>query len=786
MAARIDGAHIHIQLLGRPCWRPGSEAGALTAGQALAPRDAALLALLALDGSVARDRVAAWLWPESTDQARANLSLRQRLFKLRRDCGHALIETGHTLQLATGVVVDLHQQPLATDEPLLAGLDFSEFEALGAWVDAARQGIGRRQADALAGEAASLEAQGRLAAAMLLCERILARWPATEHVWRRLMRLHWLRADRAAAIACFERFELQVCREWGLRPSSETLDLLARIEFDEAGASLDGGPGALRESAPLPDSLQHPPRLIGRDAELTALAQAWAQRQAVLLLAHRVSGLGVDGELLRAAADFDANTPSFMALSAEALDFVSQFRTALATQTPLTDDGSHLQVIVAQCEDALGRIRRRALSTGTSLYLSYLLTRSEQNLARIRELTVILAASHGSETDDSADTAINAWVAFARAAFLAENRRNSLRHYLSELSRLLAVRVTENAARSGEHYICESSADYRHMWLSAGGAGVLIGLMALLKIKAAALHAPPLIEAFLFSMIYGGGFVLIYLLGMTVATKQPAMTAQTLAGMLGDLRATRNAELERMVDVAAAVSRSQLAAIAGNVLVALPVAIAVGVGLGYWHGEPAVPLGKAAHLLDDLDPLSWAIPHAAIAGFYLFLSGLITGYFDNRASYDDVGPRIGRLRWLRRLVGSNGAQRIGRYISERMGGIMGNFLFGCMLGSTGILGSLVGLPLDIRHIAFASANLGYALTGFDFALPIQAALWALLGIAAIGFTNLAVSFALALRTALGARRVQFNHWGTLLSAIWRRFRSNPRDFLLPPRNASGG
>jgi len=528
--------------------------------------------------------------------------------------------------------------------------------------------------------------------------------------------------------------------------------------------------------------------LADHDAQGTVDWQTIQQQMldAVLLLAHRVSGLGVDGELLRAAADFDANTPSFMALSAEALDFVSQFRTALATQTPLTDDGSHLQVIVAQCEDALGRIRRRALSTGTSLHLSYLLTRSEQNLARIRELTVILAASHASETDDSADTAINAWAAFARAAFLAENRRNSLRHYLSELSRLLAVRVTENAARSGEHYICESSADYRHMWLSAGGAGVLIGLMALLKIKAAALHAPPLIEAFLFSMIYGGGFVLIYLLGMTVATKQPAMTAQTLAGMLGDLRATRNAELERMVDVAAAVSRSQLAAIAGNVLVALPVAIAVGVGLGYWHGEPAVPLGKAAHLLDDLDPLSWAIPHAAIAGFYLFLSGLITGYFDNRASYDDVGPRIGRLRWLRRLVGSNGAQWIGRYISERMGGIMGNFLFGCMLGSTGILGSLVGLPLDIRHIAFASANLGYALTGFDFALPLQAALWALLGIAAIGFTNLAVSFALALRTALGARRVQFNHWGTLLSAIWRRFRSNPRDFLLPPRNASGG
>ena len=47
------------------------------------------------------------------------------------------------------------------------------------------------------------------------------------------------------------------------------------------------------------------------------------------------------------------------------------------------------------------------------------------------------------------------------------------------------------------------------------------------------------------------------------------------AGLLGDLRLSRSADLERLVDVVAAVCRSQLAAIAGNVMVALPVAIAV-------------------------------------------------------------------------------------------------------------------------------------------------------------------------------------------------------------------
>jgi site-specific recombinase len=524
--------------------------------------------------------------------------------------------------------------------------------------------------------------------------------------------------------------------------------------------------------------------LIAREEELRGVDWQIIQAQildSVLLLAHRVSGLGVEGELMRASPDFEDDLPCFVALSAEAVRFVDDLRAALADPARRADDGAQLLVIADQCASTLQRVRRRARTVGTSLRLSYLLTRCEQSIERLRELVGILSAYRGAH-----GPAIAAWSAFARDAFLAENRRNSLRHYIGQLSQMLAVRVTENAARSGEHYICETRRDYALMWRSAAGAGVLIGAMALLKILAAGLHAPLLVEAFLFSMIYGLGFVLIYLLGMTVATKQPAMTAQTLAGLLGDVRATRQAELERIVDVVAAVCRSQLAAIAGNVMVALPVAILIGLGLSHWLGQPVIGLDKGAHLLADLDLLSWALPHAAIAGFYLFLSGLITGYFDNRAAYSGTGIRIARLRWLRGIAGGERAARVGAYIEAHLGGIMGNFLFGCMLGSTGDIGKMTGLPLDIRHIAFSSANLGYALTGFQFALPAATIAWAALGVALIGLTNLAVSFVLALRTALGARGVIFDHWGALGGAVWRRFREQPRSFLLPPRAAATG
>src|SRR5574343_92423 len=529
-----------------------------------------------------------------------------------------------------------------------------------------------------------------------------------------------------------------------------------------------------------PEASQRFWALIAPAEELRNIDWRGIQEQmldAVLLLAHRVSGLGVESELMRASPNFDDDTPRFVTLSAEALDFVNAFRAALNDPAVAADDGSQLLVIADQCRDTLQRIRKRALTVGTSLHLSYLLTRSEQSLERLHELAAILIAG---EQADTRNEALQAWAEFAHAAFLAENRRNSLRFYLGQLSHLLAVRVTENAARSGEHYICETPADYGRMWRSAAGAGIIIGLMALRKIKAAALQAPLFGEAFLFSMIYGLGFVAIFLLGMTVATKQPAMTAQTLAGLLGDLKLNRSGDLERLVDVISAVSRSQLAAIAGNVMVALPIAIAVGFGLGYLHDVPAISVDKGAHLLADLDPLSWALPHAAIAGFYLFLSGLITGYFDNRAAYAEVGPRLARLRWLRAVFGDERASRIGNYIQERLGGIMGNFLFGCMLGSTGVIGTILGLPLDIRHIAFSSANLGYALTAFQFDLPLKTLLWAVLGVGLIGLINLAVSFTLALRTALDARQIRFEHWGPLAAAVWRRFRAAPRSFLLPP------
>jgi site-specific recombinase len=90
--------------------------------------------------------------------------------------------------------------------------------------------------------------------------------------------------------------------------------------------------------------------------------------------------------------------------------------------------------------------------------------------------------------------------------------------------------------------------------------------------------------------------------------------------------------------------------------------------------------------------------------------------------------------------------------------------------------------VDIRHITFSSAYLGFSLVGLDFAIEPQQLLIAALGIALIGLANLMVSFTLALSVAMKARKVTFAHWPTLLRSVGRRFRHKPGEFLLPPKS----
>jgi len=522
-------------------------------------------------------------------------------------------------------------------------------------------------------------------------------------------------------------------------------------------------------------------RVIDVDGEAFAPARRKCRHElleAMRLASYRLASYGTDTALLQYLPALARHESPFLAQNDEVCEFI--VRHADASQAG-ADDG-HLEVLLAQCEDYVATIRRRSREAGVSVELVFLLARIEQIIARLRQLRDLVTPIDAAVPDAPVVSRARAIDFFLRLV-RQENRRNSVRDLFRGTTELLARRVTEQASRSGEHYITASRSEYIEMFRAAAGAGLIIAVMALLKLKLSQLHLPLLWEGVAFSLNYGLGFVLIHVLHLTIATKQPAMTAATLAGAL-DGRENREARLDALANLAAEVSRTQWVSIAGNVTITMLTAFAIALTAAQFLGWEAAHPDKAAHLLHDLHPWhSLALLHAAIAGVYLFLSGLISGYYDNQALYHHIPQRLRRVKWLRALLGEERLGRFAAYVEQNLGALAGNFLFGCMLGFTPIVGELLGLPLDIRHVAFASANFAYGLVGLQFNVMPAVVVVSVAGVLLIGLTNLVVSFSLALKVALRSRGITPEQTVGLWGRVLQRFLVRPRDFFWPPARA---
>ena len=314
---------IRLRLLGEPSLELGPDAFSLER------KDAALLALLAIDGATPRGKAAAWLWPDVDDDAARN-NLRQRLHRLRRRAGRDVaLTTADVLRLAdgvshdlTGVAERLAQDANAVTGEVLGSLDYSDCEHLDEWLQAAREQWRATRSNTLADIASKLEREGQIALALQYGERVLADDVLREHAHRRLMRLHYLRGDRAAALAAFDRCRELLKRELSTTPGNETLELAALIESSGAVTSA---------AVARPVSVLRPPKLIGRDTEWAKLEIAW-QRQRFALVCGE-PGIGKtrllsdfiarqDGAIVVGARPGDARVP--FALLARVLRAVSQ------------------------------------------------------------------------------------------------------------------------------------------------------------------------------------------------------------------------------------------------------------------------------------------------------------------------------------------------------------------------------------------------------------------------------------------------------------------------------
>ncbi|MYM37044.1 recombinase [Duganella sp. FT94W] len=504
--------------------------------------------------------------------------------------------------------------------------------------------------------------------------------------------------------------------------------------------------------------------------------------EAIRTLSYRVCAIGLEPRLTNFHTEMETYESPFMVQNFEVNAYLDAYQRKLAGQEVALADARHLLVMLDQCDAVINKIRKKALSQGTSIALTYLLVSLTQSMDRMRKLLVLVDVDQPGEADDHARRAEG--IALALELIEAHNKKYMVGDLLRDNINLLARNVTENASHTGEHYVANTRRELGAMFFSAAGAGLIIGFMALFKILLSYLHAAPLVEAFLFSMNYSLGFVFIHLLHFTVATKQPAMTASRIASGLHS-RDGRNIDIDSMAELCNKVLRTQVMAVLGNLAICIPTAWLIAMAWPRLTGHHLVSPEKAMHLLHDIDPIhAPTLIYAAIAGVCLFVAGLISGYYDNKALYTRWAQRIAQLRGLGRLLGQQRVQRLGVYLENNLGGLMGNFFFGILLGTMPFIGFVLGIPLDIRHVTFSSANFATAIVGLDHNVGWELVVTSVAGFLSIGIVNLLVSFGLALWVALRSRQVRFKQGWQLTKALGRRFRTGPISFLFGSKEAS--
>ncbi len=438
-------------------------------------------------------------------------------------------------------------------------------------------------------------------------------------------------------------------------------------------------------------------------------------------------------------------------------------------QTALSADLDYLKSLIDACNRSRSEALKHLEKSGVSTEIVYHLAFIEASLERFRAL-LELAFDPAAKLK-------------RRAAFVAllaqQNRaRESVIKLLRQNWRLLTRKMVERSGQTGEHYIARTRLEYSAMLQSAAGGGAIMAVTAWVKTIILGWGLPDLMQGIAASLNYSAGFVAIQLTGSTLATKQPANTAASLAARMHNVRDAQ--AFEQLVDEIVFLVRSQIASIAGNLALVVPSMLLLHFLILGWTGRLIIPPEQAIVVIHSVSILGASPIYAAFTGALLWASSLVAAWADNWFAYHHIGEALATDRRLIRTLGTTRAGRLTRFCTRNIAGLSGNISFGFMLGLIPELAQFAGIPLDIRHVTLSACFLTASVATLGMrVLATKAFALAVLGIAGIGAMNLTVSFWLAMFVATRACDIQAPERRAIYFAVARRAIRRPLTFLFP-------
>lgn len=497
---------------------------------------------------------------------------------------------------------------------------------------------------------------------------------------------------------------------------------------------------------------------------------------ALEVLIQRVSGRAMEADVAKMVPDSRNFDSPFIGLQKEVTYFFNYLKENKLRFVDKDDiNYKQLFVLLKQCNKYIDNAYTNSSKIGISIKVNQTLFKIRQQLERISTILPFTAL-------DKDENEIEKNIDLGLLLITINSNKTNVSTLIRESTQAVAYEITQHKAQTGEHYITSSRKEYLQMLWSAGIGGAVVAVMCIIKLLLSDVNTSEFGHAVYYSANYAVGFILIYLIGGTLATKQPSMTASALASSM-EKRAKEEDQTHKYWAFATFFSqlfRSQFIAFMGNILLVFPVAFGL-----IWVIDRFLDLNIASnkwrHLLEDLNPTtSSIILYACIAGVFLFLSGIIAGNVSNNDKFNSVYYRIEQHPLLKKMIGINNTKRFANWYKEKWAGIMSNFWFGVFMGSAGIIGLFLGIDIDVRHITFAGGNIALGIFGSNYHASADLIVWTVIGMIIIGFFNFIVSFSLSFALALKARRIRFSEVKFMFKAVWALFKVSPRQFFLPP------
>ncbi|HEX4338781.1 MAG TPA: hypothetical protein VH062_22905 [Polyangiaceae bacterium] len=475
---------------------------------------------------------------------------------------------------------------------------------------------------------------------------------------------------------------------------------------------------------------------------------AWVRAGGIVRLLTGLVGEDVLAGVSRAASDAmldlahqiaaQAHAPHVRKLAAESRSPYRGLYDAVAAVVANPDDESAMKALRGrgvQCRRALGELREQLSNRGADLNTTFLLMRIARQLERLDLLAVAL---HSGQS--------------AASRVVAKLSRQALhnaraKHLLARSSELVVQNLVDSTADVGDKYVDEKNSSFRASFLAGAGGGALMVLATIAKFGLGSLHLPPFYEGFVFSLNYASVFVAAYLLHYVIATKLPAHTASALARSIQG-PGSRRERIAAFASVLKALIRLQLGGLIGNLVVAGPLSYAVGIAYLAAAKHPLIDHEKAMHALTTNSIVGPSVLYAALTGVFLWVSSLVGAGVDNWARINGVGAALATGIPVMKTIGVARAEPTAKRIEGRIGGLVGNGFLGFLLGGVPAAFAVAALPVEIRHVTVSTGSVALAIaTGAGTRSEITLAV---IGVLAIGFVNVVVSFALALWLALRA------------------------------------